>query len=202
LFPEDSPPEKRDLIMKAGEAGFSEAAHFAAGARTAYDDLLSSYPTEPNVHYAYGRYMSNFDVEVALQQYQKELEISPNHVQARIEAGYLLMKKGEFETALTYARDAVKLDPKNALPHNLMGRVLFESGRTNEATPELEEAVKLAPNIVDFHMHLTRAYQKSGNKALAAKELDTFNRLDQKRNEALEIQLKRDQVQSVRPAPQ
>ncbi len=189
LFPQDSPPGRHDLIMKAGEAGFAEGAHYSQEARTAYDNLVATYPNEPNVHYAYGRFISNVDPDIALEQYQKELEVSPSHVQARIEAGYLCMKKGEFDRALSFARVAEKVDPKNSLPHNLAGRILFEMGKTSEAVPELEEATRLAPNIVDFHMNLARAYQKEGKSTMAAKELAVFKDLDNKRNQALEFQL-------------
>jgi tetratricopeptide (TPR) repeat protein len=201
LFPQDSPPGKHDLIMKAGEAGFAEGAHYVQEARTAYDQLVATYPSEPNVHYAYGRFISNIDPDVALEQYQREIEISPPHVQARIEAGYLCMKKGEFDRALTFARAAEKLDPQNSLTHNLVGRILFEIGKTSEAVPELEQATRLAPNIVDFHMNLARAYQKEGNSKMAAKELAVFKDLDNKRNQTLEVQLQheRETPQQVNP---
>jgi Flp pilus assembly protein TadD len=57
----------------------------------------------------------------------------------------------------------------------------MELNRTPEAIPELALATRLAPQNSGFHLNLARAYQKTGNKALAAKEIATFNELESKK---------------------
>jgi len=135
------------------------------------------------VHYAYGRFLTTVEPDAALQEYEKELGVSPNHVPARIEAGFLCLKMGQFDKGLKYAQEAAKIEPRNALPHNLAGRILVEMNRTAEGIPELAQATRLLPRNSSFHMNLARAYQKAGETILAQKEIATFNVLEKKRAE-------------------
>jgi len=200
LFPQDVPEGKKDLLTKAGEAAFSENGNELDQARSPYRILVESYPREANVHYAYGKFLSKLDQDEAIREYERELEVSPSHVPARIEAGYLYLKKGEFDKALSYAREAEDLAPRNALPHNLMGRIFMAMEKPDDAIPELEQATQLAPNIVDFHRTLANAYRKAGKKELAEKEFAKFKALDAKRNEELKLQGKY-QLESQRQRP-
>jgi tetratricopeptide (TPR) repeat protein len=188
LFPQDIPQTKKDLLAKAGEAAFAENSNELDQARMPYQVLVETYPREANVHYAYGRFLSKLDQDAAIREYEQELQVSPSHVQARIEAGYLHLIKGEFDKALSYAREAEVIAPRNALPHNLLGRILLAMAKPDDAVPELEEATRLAPNIVDFHLTLANAYRKAGQKELAEKEFAKFKELDAKRNEELVLQ--------------
>ena len=201
LFPQDVPQGKKDLLTKAGEAAFSENGNELDQARSPYRILVESYPREANVHYAYGKFLSKLDQDEAIREYERELEVSPSHVPARIEAGYLYLKKGEFDKALSYAREAEDLAPRNALPHNLMGRIFMAMAKPDDAIPELEEATRLAPNIVDFHLTLANAYRKAGKKELAEKEFAKFKTLDAKRKGELELQGKY-QLESQRHKPE
>ncbi len=188
LFPQDIPPGKKDLLTKAGEAAFAENGNELDQARMPYQILVGTYPREANVHYAYGRFLSKLDQDAAIREYEQELQVSPSHVQARIEAGYLYLIKGEFDKALTYAREAEAIAPRNALPHNLVGRIFLATAKPEDAVPELEQATRLAPNIVDFHLNLANAYRKAGKKELAEKEFAKFKELDARRNEELVLQ--------------
>jgi len=201
LFPPDVPPSKKDLLAKAGEAAFAENSNELDQARNPYRILVESYPREANVHYAYGKFLSKLDQDEAIGEYERELEVSPSHVPARIEAGYLYLKKGEFDKALSYAREAEDLAPRNALPHNLLGRIFMAMAQPDDAVPELEEATRLAPNIVDFHLTLANAYRKAGKKELAEKEFAKFKALDAKRKGELELQGKY-QLESQRHKPE
>jgi tetratricopeptide (TPR) repeat protein len=201
LFPQDVPEGKKELLTKAGEAAFSENGNELDQARSPYRILVETYPREANVHYAHGKFLSKLDQDEAIREYERELEVSPSHVPARIEAGYLYLKKGEFDKALSYAREAEGFAPRNALPHNLLGRIFMAMAKPDDAVPELEEATRLAPNIVDFHLTLANAYRKVGKKELAEKEFAKFKALDAKRNDELELQGNR-QLESQRHRPE
>src|ERR1043166_3264731 len=97
-FRRDVPEGKKDLLAKAGEAAFSENGNELDQARNPYRILVESYPREANVHYVYGKFLSKLDQDEAIKEYEKELEVSPSHVPARIEAGYLYLKKGDFDS--------------------------------------------------------------------------------------------------------
>lgn len=180
-FPEELPKDKSDMVMLAGQAGYAANSQKLDLAQKYYDELVAKYPNQPNVHYAYGLFISSRDLDAALKQYQQETEINPSQPLAHIQAAFLYLKMGKPENALKDAQAAVELDPHNPAAHNLAGRALLDLNRTTEAIPELALASRLAPQNSGFHLNLARAYQKAGNKALAAKEMDTFNLLESKK---------------------
>lgn len=180
-FPYEVPADKLPMILNAGTASFAESIHKPEEARKLYEKLVSDYPKELNVHYAYARFLSNLDNDAGLKEYEKEIELTPSHVPARIEAALLCLKMGKMDQALSFAQAAARLEPRNPAAHNLTGRALMELNRTSEAIPELVLATRLAPESSGFHLNLARAYQKNGDKTLAAKEIAAFNELSSKK---------------------
>jgi len=180
-FPYEVPTDKLAMILTAGEASFAESVHKPEEARKLYEKLASDYPKEQDVHYAYGKFLSNLDIDAALKEYEKEIELTPSHVSARIEVAFLCLKMGKMDKALSFAQEAARIEPRNPAAHNLAGRALMELNRTQEAIPELVLATRLAPQNSGFHLNLARAYQKGGDKALATKEIATFNELESKK---------------------
>ncbi len=183
-FPYEVPSDKLPMVLAAGEASFAESVHKPDEARKLYEALVTQYATEPGVHYAYGRFLANLDIDAALKEYQKELEITPTHVGARIEAAMLCLKAGQLDKGLAYAQEAAKIEPKNPGVHDLTGRILMALNRTSDAIVELTQATGLAPKIASFHLDLARAYQKAGDKVLAEKEVATFTQLQSKKTSA------------------
>ena len=183
IFPYEIPQEKQEEIILAGEASYAANAEHMDVAQKIYAQLVEKYPNEPNVHFAYGQFLSHIDLDNAIKEYEKEIEINPAHAYARIEAAYLYLKMGNLDKALVHSQEAVKLQPRYAAAHNLLGRVFLEQNRAADAISELGEATKLAPENASFHLNLARAYQKAGDTTLAAKEIATFNELDKKRTE-------------------
>jgi tetratricopeptide (TPR) repeat protein len=180
-FPYEVPADKLPIVIAAGEASFAESVHKPEEARKLYEALVAQDGKEPNLHYAYGKFLANLDIDAAFKEYQKELEITPAHVPARIDAAFLCLKAGKLDQGLSYAQEAAKIEPKNPVAHNLTGRILMALDRTTDAVPELALAARLVPQSPSFHLDLARAYQKAGDKALAAKEMATFNQLESKR---------------------
>ena len=74
-------------------------------------------------------------------------------------------------------RRAVALDPKLAKGFLELGILLSDQQRYQEAIQELRHAVRLEPDVAPAHYRLAQAYRHTGQKALAAKELEIFERL-------------------------
>ena len=181
VFPEKLPEAQRAMVLLAGQASFAANTQKLDLAQTYYDQLVAQYPAQPNVHYSYGLFVSYRDLDAALKEYEKEVEVNPSSAVARVQAAFLYLKMGQQEKALRDAQEAARLDPRNPSAHNLAGRALLELNRPKEAIPELALATRLAPGSASFHLNLARAYQKAGNKTLAAKEIATFNLLESKK---------------------
>ena len=185
FLPKEIPPAQREKVLIAGQAGYSMAARRLDQARTAFDTLLAQYPNDPNVHYGFGLFMLSQDADLALKEFKRELEISPQHYAAMTQMAFEYLKRDQFNDALPLAEKAVQLAPKLYAARNVLGRVLLELGQVDRAVKELEEGVKLAPSSPEMHFALARAYTRAGRKQEAARERETFKKLqdefDQKR---------------------
>jgi tetratricopeptide (TPR) repeat protein len=71
-------------------------------------------------------------------------------------------------------RRAVTLDRRLAKGFLELGILLSDERRYTEAIQELRRATRLEPDLAQAHYRLAQAYQRTGQKALAAKELETF----------------------------
>ena len=182
LFPYEIPVAKRDLIVQAGKAAWTANAHHLEDARRLYEQVVAAYPQEPNMHYAFGVFLVQLDQEAGLQEFEKEIKISPSHVPARVQGAFLCMKMGQFEKGSALAEQAVKLDPKNPAAHNVLGRNLVEMDRTTRGIAELALASRLAPKDATFHLNLAQAYQRAGKAQMAKKEFATFRDLQEKKS--------------------
>ena len=177
FLPKEVPPDKREQILLAGQAGYNMAARQLDQARTAFDMLLERYSKEPNIHYAFGVYLLTQDADAALKEFRRELEISPNHFPAMVQMAFEYLKRDQYNDALPLAEKAVQIAPKMYPARNVLGRVLLEVGQVDRAVKELEEGVRLAPSSPEMHFALSRAYSRAGRKEDANRERELFKKL-------------------------
>ena len=182
FLPSELPPERREIVLMAGRAGFYQAKNRRSPvAQLAFEELVSRYPTAPNVHYAFGVYLVSEQPELALEEFRRELRSSPTHYHAMLQIAYELMKEGKYEEAKPHAEKAAELAPSLFVAHHALGRILFETGDADQAIQSLETAMKLAPDSPEVRFSLARAYAKAGRSEDAARERAEFLRLDQAR---------------------
>ena len=188
LLPNEIPPDQREKVLIAGQAGYNMAARRLEPARGAFDMLLARYPNDPNIHYALGVYLLPQDADAAMKEFKRELEISPNHYAALAQMAFEYLKRDQFNEALPLAEKAVQLAPKLYAARNVLGRVLLELGQVDRSIKELEEGVKLAPSSPEMHFALARAYTRAGRKEEAARERETFKKLQDDYNQKRQIE--------------
>jgi len=186
-LPKEIPPAQREKILIAGQAGLNMAARRQEQARAAFDTLLAQYPNDPNVHYGFGVFMLSQDADIALREFQRELEISPLHYPSMVQMAFEYLKRDQYNDALPLAEKAVQLAPKLYAARNVLGRVLLELGQVDRSIKELEEGVKLAPSSPEMHFALARAYTRAGRKEDAARERETFKKLQDEYNQKRQI---------------
>ncbi len=186
-LPKEIPPSQREKILIAGQAGFNMAARRQDQARAAFDTLLAQYPNDPNVHYCFGVFMLSQDADVAMKEFKRELEISPNHYPSMVQMAFEYLKRDQYNDALPLAEKAVQLAPKLYAARNVLGRVLLEVGQVDRSIKELEEGAKLAPSSPEMHFALARAYTRAGRKQDAARERETFKKLQDEYNQKRQL---------------
>ncbi|HSE15632.1 MAG TPA: tetratricopeptide repeat protein [Pyrinomonadaceae bacterium] len=187
-LPKEIPATQREKILIAGQAGINMAARRQEQARSAFDTLLAQYPNDPNVHYGFGVFMLSQDADVALKEFKRELEISPNHFPSMVQMAFEYLKRDQYNDALPLAEKAVQLAPKLYAARNVLGRVLLELGQVERSIKELEEGVKLAPASPEMHFALARAYARAGRKEDAARERETFKKLQDEFNQKRQVE--------------
>ncbi|MFZ0429107.1 MAG: tetratricopeptide repeat protein [Acidobacteriota bacterium] len=176
-LPEETPVDKEAVVMAAGTAAYEAEHGNRQQAEEMYRRLIADFPTEPNVHYAYGRFLLALDPGPALEQFEKELEISPGNVSVLVQIALEYIQEGRFAEARPYAERVVAASPRLYRGHNALGQVLLETGDTEGSIRELERSIELEPLSPESHFLLARAYLKIGRKDDAQRERAEFKRL-------------------------
>jgi predicted Zn-dependent protease len=179
VLPAEVQADARERVVLAGRAAYAIAARRLDSARGALDELVARYPNVQNVHYARGVLYLTDNADRALDEFRRELEISPSHVPARLQIAFEFLKRGDPSQARGPAAEAVKLAPDHFATRLALGQVMLESDDLTNAVRELEAAAQLAPGSPQAHFLLARAYARTGRAADAERERADFARLDQ-----------------------
>ena len=201
FLPIEVPPDKREQVLMAGQAGISMAARRMDEARLAFLALVDRYPNEANAHYSFGVYQLAQDADAALKEFQRTLELNPSHQPAMVQMAFEYLKRDQYNDALPLAERAVQLAPNMYPARNVLGRVLLELGQIPRAVTELEAGVKLAPSSPEMHFALARAYTRAGRKQDADRERELFKKLQEKNNEKDAAQVGNSPSNSNAPKP-
>jgi tetratricopeptide (TPR) repeat protein len=176
-LPSELPTTQAPLIRLAGRAQALIALQDRVTAEAEFKEMLGLFPSEPGVHYMYGVFLLKEHPALAIDEFRREIEISPSHATARIQLALELLGTADYERGLKYAREAIALAPGNFVAHVACGRLWLVLGKTDRALGELQTAVKLAPGSPDAHFALSRALSEAGRNAEAARERAKFERL-------------------------
>ena len=178
LLPNETPPDRREMILMAGRASYMMATRNTASAERAFDQLVSRYPEAANVHYAYGVFLLQEKGEKAIEEFKRELEIQPAHPWSLMQMAFEYLKQGDAAAALPFAKQAVEAAPNAFSARKALGQALLDSGDIEGAIRELQLGIKLAPESPGLHFTIARAYQRAGRLEDAAREREEFTRLD------------------------
>lgn len=170
LLPKELPPAERDLYGMAGDAGFRLMAGDQADAKQAFEALFQRFPRAANAHYFYGYLLFTVDPELAIVEFTRELEVSPDNVNGQSMMAWSELSEGNPAAALPYAQRAVALQPLLPVAQLVLGRSLVETGRFAEGMEHLQKALQLQPENLEIHIALARAYSESGRKEDARRE--------------------------------
>lgn len=99
------------------------------------------------------------DAEQALAQYEKALEMNPDHQTTLNSLGYILAEKGtRISDALEYCQKALAQDPLNPNYLDSLGWACYKSGRKKEALEYLSKACEneRADSLIRNHLEKVR----------------------------------------------
>jgi tetratricopeptide (TPR) repeat protein len=142
-----------------------------------FEELAQQFPSEPNVHFRFGAFLTTQNTDRGIVEIKRALELAPRHILALVGLASIYLKREEPDEALKYANRAVEASPADFSAHLALGRALLAKEDPTGAAAALERAVKLSPDSVDARYSLASAYSRLGRKDDAARELAEFKRL-------------------------
>ncbi len=183
LLPGEIPSQRRELARLAGAGTFALFDQRRADAAKLFDKMAAQYPQEPGVHYQYGALLINDKPEAGIQELQKELQVAPSHVPARLRLAEYYLAQSQPETARPFIEDVLRLEPGNASGHMLMGEMLAAQGDGPGAIRELELARSQEPQRVRIRWDLLRAYTAAGRRDDARRERAEIEKLSREQTQ-------------------
>jgi tetratricopeptide (TPR) repeat protein len=137
--------------------------------------IAKKYPKEKDAHYDLAYYFKNKQLfHEAIEEYNKVLELDPNHGNALNSLGEMYIYLREYEEAIEYYEKYLSLYPGEANPLDSVGWCYFLMGRFDEALAKFKEALKLKPNFYYSLLSVIYVYALKENYPEAMKWVDQF----------------------------
>jgi tetratricopeptide (TPR) repeat protein len=112
------------------------------------------------------------EIEPAISQYEKSLELHPDYAQAHYNLGNALLEKGEIDQAIAHCLEALRLEPNDSDEHVALGNALMAKEDVDGAITHYQTALTLYPDDVNAHYNLANALLWKGNVADAIHHLE------------------------------
>jgi tetratricopeptide (TPR) repeat protein len=170
ILPADLKADQQDLLGAAGAAGFQFMSGDTKGGQQAFESLYRRFPAVRNLHYFYGYLLYAREPESALAEFQKELQVAPDNLDAQIMTAWVLLMEDAPGDALPFAQRAVQQKADSVTAQMVLGRSLLETENLKDALEHLERAQKLEPDDLEVHIALAKAYSKLGRNDEARNE--------------------------------
>jgi tetratricopeptide (TPR) repeat protein len=142
-----------------------------AGAIQALTKALSLAPSEIQAQSLLGwAQMLHEDYDDALSTFSRVLMKEPANSLARINVGYICLKKRIFGEAIEHLSKAIRLDndrKATLYAHYYLGLVYLEREMFEDAVTFFQKTLGLGPNLIEAHYELGRANWFMGDKAAA-----------------------------------
>ena len=151
-----------------------------AGAERALNKALELSPNDPQTEALLGwAQMLQEKHDDALLNFQKVLMRQPANALARINVGYICLKKGIFGEAIEHLSKAIRLDndrKATLYAHYYLGLVYLEREMYEDAQTFFRKTLKLGPNLIEAYFELGRAQWFAGERDAARKSWDEGHR--------------------------
>jgi len=166
-----APPTRADHLnastyLEKGWSLISLGDH--AGAEAALTRALELAPNDPNGESLLGwAQMLQEKYDDALLNFQKVLMRQPQNSLARINVGYICLKKKIFGEAIEHLSKAIRLDndrKATLYAHYYLGLLYLEREMFEDAQNFLRKAIALGPNLIEAYYELGRAIFFAGDR--------------------------------------
>jgi tetratricopeptide (TPR) repeat protein len=101
-------------------------------------------------------------VDEAMGQFQKLLEINPNYAEAYNNLGNAFYQKGRINEAMIQYQKALEINPNLIMAHSNLGSALLKEGQADQAMAQFQKALEINPNFAEVHYNLGMALIQKG----------------------------------------
>ena len=138
------------------------------GAEESLAKALQLVPNDPQAESLLGwAQMLQEKYDEALMQFQKVLMREPANALARINVGYICLKKRIFGEAIEHLSRAIRLDSDRKATlyaHFYLGLVYLERDMFEDAQTFFQKTLSLGPNLIEEYYELGRAFWFNGQR--------------------------------------
>ena len=161
-----------DVLQRAGRL---------EGAEEAFQMVLQLDPDSFKAHYNLGvTYGNQRRIDDAVAEYEKALEIGPNHPEASLahnNLGAIALDRGQTDEAMEHFERSVGVAPRHLESRYNLALIYMEKRRVEDAVEMLEAATRVDPNHELVNVRLGLAYLESGRGEDAFRTFTLVRRL-------------------------
>jgi protein O-mannosyl-transferase len=103
------------------------------------------------------------EVDEAMAQFQKALQLHPDYAQAHNNVGTALLQQGKVDEAMAQFQKALQSEPDNAETRYNLGNALLQQGNVDGAIAQYQKALQVNPDYAEAHNNLGNALFKYGD---------------------------------------
>jgi TolB-like protein/DNA-binding winged helix-turn-helix (wHTH) protein/Tfp pilus assembly protein PilF len=151
--------------------GYADSEEMAMKSRAAAEKALALDDSVAEAHIAMAFIQfTPTSVEEAKKSIERAIELAPYNSTARVRHGWILLRLGKADQAVSEMRLARDNDPLSPVSNGALCNLLTYRENFAEAVKVCEKAVELAPNAADNRLALANAYFFNGNAEDAIKQ--------------------------------
>jgi Tfp pilus assembly protein PilF len=126
-------------------------------------NLISQYPNESLLHNISGVCRQETgELEMAVQSFERALEINPDFADAHYNLGLTLQKLNQLDAAIKSYKETLSIEPNYIKVHNNLGAIYLELGQIDNAIKSYENVLIIQPDNAEAHHNLGNALNELG----------------------------------------
>jgi tetratricopeptide (TPR) repeat protein len=177
---EQSSPDSAAVHVAIGEA-FADQKIYGTAVEE-FRKALAIDGSQARTHFLLGLALMHQETQAeAAQEFRAALKLDPSNPETKYHLAYSLIQIQQKEEAQALLAEVVQQDPKYADAFYQLGKLQLEQGDAKAAIANLETGARLSPNSEYIHYQLSLAYRRDSRAEDAAREMQVYEAMKQRR---------------------
>jgi tetratricopeptide (TPR) repeat protein len=177
---EQSSPDSAPVHVAIGEA-FADQKIYGTAVEE-FRKAVAIDGSQARTHFLLGLALMHQETQAeAAQEFRAALKLDPANAETKYHLAYSLIQIQQKEEAQALLGEVVQQDPKYADAFYQLGKLQLEQGDAKAAIANLETGTRLSPNSEYIHYQLSLAYRRDSRADDAAREMQVYEAMKQRR---------------------